>query len=52
MDTKLVKSSKKAVEGSNKAKEGSSKRAASNLEQEDAKRQRIEEENESAKLKR
>nr|GEV87326.1 hypothetical protein [Tanacetum cinerariifolium] len=39
-------------EVSEKAEEGSSKRAASNLEQEDAKRQRIEEENESAELKR
>nr|GEX54427.1 hypothetical protein [Tanacetum cinerariifolium] len=45
MDTKLVK-------GSEKAAEGSSKRAAGKLEQEDAKRQRIEEENEFAKLKR
>nr|GEV82357.1 hypothetical protein [Tanacetum cinerariifolium] len=42
----------KATNGSEKAKEGSSKRAAGNLEQEDAKRQRIDEENESAKLKR
>nr|GFC36547.1 hypothetical protein [Tanacetum cinerariifolium] len=40
------------VNGSEKAKEGSSKTAESNLKQEDAKRQRIEEENESAKLKR
>nr|GEV18406.1 hypothetical protein [Tanacetum cinerariifolium] len=46
------KSSYKAVEGSEKAKEGSSKRAASKLEQGDAKRQMIEEENESAELKR
>nr|GEZ61824.1 hypothetical protein [Tanacetum cinerariifolium] len=52
MDTELVKDSEKATEGSEKAKEGSSKRAASNLEQEDAKRQRLEEENEFAKLKR
>nr|GEZ70924.1 hypothetical protein [Tanacetum cinerariifolium] len=52
MDTKSVKGSDKAVEGSEKAQEGSSKRAAGNLKQEDAKRQRIEEENESAKLKR
>nr|GEX38168.1 hypothetical protein [Tanacetum cinerariifolium] len=52
MDIELVKGSKKAVEGNEKAKEGSSKRAANKLEQEDAKRQRIEEENESAKLKR
>nr|GFA42510.1 hypothetical protein [Tanacetum cinerariifolium] len=44
MDTELVK-------GSEKAAEGSSKRAAGNLEQEDAKRQRIEEDNESAELK-
>nr|GFD31200.1 hypothetical protein [Tanacetum cinerariifolium] len=35
-----------------KAEEGSSKRAAGNLEQEDAKRQMIEEENEFAELKR
>nr|GEV29812.1 hypothetical protein [Tanacetum cinerariifolium] len=52
MDTELVKGSDKAVEDSEKAEEGSSKRAGSNLEQEDAKRQRLEEENESAKLKR
>nr|GEV17899.1 hypothetical protein [Tanacetum cinerariifolium] len=49
---KAVKDSKKAVEGGEKAKKGSSKRAGSNLEQEDAKRQRLEEENEFAKLKR
>nr|GEV48457.1 hypothetical protein [Tanacetum cinerariifolium] len=48
MDTELVKGSEKAAEGSKKAEEGSSKRAGDNLEQEDAKRQRIEEENESA----
>nr|GFA24228.1 hypothetical protein [Tanacetum cinerariifolium] len=41
-----------AVEGSEKAKEGSSKRVADKLEQEDAKRQRLKEENESAELKR
>nr|GEU41796.1 putative ribonuclease H-like domain-containing protein [Tanacetum cinerariifolium] len=52
MDTKLVKDSDKAIEGSKKAKEGSSKRATSNLEQRDAKRERLEEENESAELKR
>nr|GEU75002.1 hypothetical protein [Tanacetum cinerariifolium] len=52
LNAQLVKGSDKAVEGSKKAKEGSSKRAASNLEQGDAKRQRLEEENESAKLKR
>nr|GEY97303.1 hypothetical protein [Tanacetum cinerariifolium] len=59
MDTELVKGSEKAVEGSEKAvegsekaEEGSSKRAGSNLEQEDAKRQRLEEENKSAELKR
>nr|GEW31918.1 MAK10-like protein [Tanacetum cinerariifolium] len=52
MDTELVKGSEKAVEGSKKAQEGGSKRAADKLQQEDAKRQRIEEENESAKLKR
>nr|GEX51160.1 hypothetical protein [Tanacetum cinerariifolium] len=59
MDTELVKDSDKAVkgsdkvvEGSEKAEEDSSKRAGSNLEQEDAKRQRLEEENESAELKR
>nr|GEX63370.1 hypothetical protein [Tanacetum cinerariifolium] len=49
---KAVKSSDKVVESSKKAEEGSSKRAGSNLEQEDAKRQRLEEENESADLKR
>nr|GEU57254.1 hypothetical protein [Tanacetum cinerariifolium] len=37
---------------SEKAKEGSFKRAADNLKQEDAKRQRTKEENESAELKR
>nr|GEW89465.1 putative ribonuclease H-like domain-containing protein [Tanacetum cinerariifolium] len=42
----------KAVEGSENAEEGSSKRARSNLEQEYAKRQRLEEENESVELKR
>nr|GFA81007.1 hypothetical protein [Tanacetum cinerariifolium] len=59
MDTELVKDSEKSAEGSEKVvegseriKEGSSKRAASNLEQGDAKRQRLEEENESAELKR
>nr|GEY87029.1 hypothetical protein [Tanacetum cinerariifolium] len=45
MDIELVK-------GSKKAPKGSSKRARGKLEQEDAKRQRIEEENESAELKR
>nr|GEZ13917.1 hypothetical protein [Tanacetum cinerariifolium] len=52
MDTELVKGSDKAVEGSEKAEEGSSKRVADKLKQEDAKRQRIEEENETAELKR
>nr|GEU48300.1 hypothetical protein [Tanacetum cinerariifolium] len=52
MDTeKKTKGYDKAVEGSEKAKKGSSKRAGSNLEQEDAKRQRIEEENELQNLK-
>nr|GEY61794.1 reverse transcriptase domain-containing protein [Tanacetum cinerariifolium] len=46
------KSSEKTAKGSEKAQESSSKRAADKLEQEDAKRQRIEEENESAELKR
>nr|GEU53975.1 hypothetical protein [Tanacetum cinerariifolium] len=41
-----------ATKGSEKAQEGSSKRAADKLEQEAAKRQRIEEENGSAELKR
>nr|GEW88609.1 RNA-directed DNA polymerase, eukaryota [Tanacetum cinerariifolium] len=45
MDTELVK-------GSEKAAEGSSKRAAGELEQENAKRQRIKEENEFAELNR
>nr|GEY00559.1 hypothetical protein [Tanacetum cinerariifolium] len=45
MDTELVKGSKKATEGS-------SKRVGGKLEKEDAKRHRIEEENESAELKR
>nr|GEU61613.1 hypothetical protein [Tanacetum cinerariifolium] len=52
IDTELEKGSDKAVEDSEKAEEGSSKRAGCNLEQEDAKRQRLEEENESAQLKR
>nr|GEV44854.1 putative ribonuclease H-like domain-containing protein [Tanacetum cinerariifolium] len=47
-----IKCCEKAVEGSEKAEEDSSKREASNLEQEDAKRQRIKEENEYAELKR
>nr|GEY40926.1 hypothetical protein [Tanacetum cinerariifolium] len=45
MDTKLVKGSKKAIEDSSKIARGK-------LEQEDANRQRIEEENESTELKR
>nr|GEY13948.1 hypothetical protein [Tanacetum cinerariifolium] len=45
MDTELVKDSKKAAKGS-------FKRAGGKLEQEDAKRQRIKEENESTELKR
>nr|GEX83098.1 hypothetical protein [Tanacetum cinerariifolium] len=49
---KLVKGSEKAVEGNEKAAECSSKRAGGKLEQEDAKRQRIEEENGSTQLKR
>nr|GEX06090.1 hypothetical protein [Tanacetum cinerariifolium] len=52
MDTELMKGSENPLEGSKKAKEGSSKRAGSNLELEDAKRQRIEKENESLELKR
>nr|GEV40167.1 hypothetical protein [Tanacetum cinerariifolium] len=52
MDTELVNDSDKAVEGSEKAKKGCSKRAAGKLEQGDVKRQRIEEENKFAKLKR
>nr|GEV43901.1 hypothetical protein [Tanacetum cinerariifolium] len=52
MDTELVKGSEKAAEGSEKAEEGNFKRAAGKLEQEDVKRQRLEEENESAELKR
>nr|GEX86021.1 putative reverse transcriptase, RNA-dependent DNA polymerase [Tanacetum cinerariifolium] len=49
---KIRKGGNKAVEGSENSKEGNSKRAGSNLEQEDAKRQRLEEENESVELKR
>nr|GEU40634.1 hypothetical protein [Tanacetum cinerariifolium] len=45
IDTELVK-------GSDKTEEGSSKREVGKLEQGDAKRQRIKEENESAELKR
>nr|GEV08061.1 putative ribonuclease H-like domain-containing protein [Tanacetum cinerariifolium] len=52
-DTKKTgEGSDKAVEGSKKLEEGSSKRVADNLEQENAKRQRIKEENEYAELKR
>nr|GEW75853.1 uncharacterized mitochondrial protein AtMg00810-like [Tanacetum cinerariifolium] len=57
--TKLVKGSEKVaegsdkeVEGSEKSEEGSSKRATWKIKQEDAKRQRLEEENESTDLKR
>nr|GEW82078.1 hypothetical protein [Tanacetum cinerariifolium] len=52
MDTKLVKGSEKVAESSEKAEEGSSKRAAGNLEQKDAKKRRIKEENEFVELKR
>nr|GFB91702.1 hypothetical protein [Tanacetum cinerariifolium] len=52
MHTGLVKGSEKEVEGSEKAEEVSSKRARSNLEQEDGKRKRLKEENESVELKR
>nr|GFB33870.1 hypothetical protein [Tanacetum cinerariifolium] len=52
MDIELVKGKDKAIEGSEKDEQGSSKRAGSNLEQEDAKRQRLEEENETAELKK
>nr|GEX06091.1 hypothetical protein [Tanacetum cinerariifolium] len=52
MDTELMKGSEYPLEGSKKAEEGSSKRAGSNLKLEDAKRQRIEKENESLELKR
>nr|GEV93670.1 hypothetical protein [Tanacetum cinerariifolium] len=45
MDSEVVK-------GSEKAAEGNSKRAGGNLEQEDAKRQRIKEENKSAEHKK
>nr|GEW07423.1 hypothetical protein [Tanacetum cinerariifolium] len=48
-----LKKEENTAEGSEKAQEGTYKRAAGEkLEQEDAKRQRIEEENETAKLKR
>nr|GEW49896.1 hypothetical protein [Tanacetum cinerariifolium] len=43
---------RKFMKGSEKATEGTSKRAGGKLEQKDTKRQRIEEENESAELKR
>nr|GEX16530.1 hypothetical protein [Tanacetum cinerariifolium] len=52
MDIELVKGSEKTAKSSEKAEEGSFKRAAGNLEQEDAKRQRIKEENGSTELKR
>nr|GEU54076.1 uncharacterized mitochondrial protein AtMg00810-like [Tanacetum cinerariifolium] len=47
-----AKNIRKLVKGSEKAAEGSFKRAGSNLEEEDAKKQMIEEENEYAELKR
>nr|GEU58980.1 putative ribonuclease H-like domain-containing protein [Tanacetum cinerariifolium] len=47
-----TKGSDKEVEGNEKAKEVRSKRARSNIEHEYAKRQRLEEENESTELKR
>nr|GEV75905.1 hypothetical protein [Tanacetum cinerariifolium]GEV77875.1 hypothetical protein [Tanacetum cinerariifolium] len=49
---KHIKGNEKPAEGSEKVAEGSSKRGADKLEQKDAKRQRIEEENESAELNR
>nr|GEV47391.1 hypothetical protein [Tanacetum cinerariifolium] len=49
---KTAKGRDKAVEGSKKAEEGSSKKATDKLEQGDSKRQKIEEENETAKIKR
>nr|GEV00043.1 putative ribonuclease H-like domain-containing protein [Tanacetum cinerariifolium] len=52
MDTELVKGSDKAVEDSKKVKKGSSKRVGNNLEQEYAKRQRLEKENETIELKK
>nr|GEV73545.1 hypothetical protein [Tanacetum cinerariifolium] len=48
----IVMQEPKLVKGSKKAIEGSYRRAESKLEQKDAKRQRIEEENESGELKR
>nr|GFD32950.1 hypothetical protein [Tanacetum cinerariifolium] len=52
MDTELEKGSDKVVEDSEKADKGSSEREGSNLEQEDVKRQKLKEDNESAELKR
>nr|GEW27745.1 hypothetical protein [Tanacetum cinerariifolium] len=49
---KLAEGSEQAAEGSERTQEGNSKRATDNLEQKDAKRQRIEERNEYAELKR
>nr|GEV26990.1 hypothetical protein [Tanacetum cinerariifolium] len=52
MDRELEKGSDKEVEDSEKAEEGSSKRAGSNLEQESAKRHKLEKKDDSTKLKR
>nr|GEU84021.1 hypothetical protein [Tanacetum cinerariifolium] len=49
---KEAEGSDKEVEGSEKSEEGSSERVTWKIKQEDAKRQRLEEENESADLKR
>nr|GEW08221.1 retrovirus-related Pol polyprotein from transposon TNT 1-94 [Tanacetum cinerariifolium] len=58
VDYKIYKDGRKSfskiikADGSKKAQEGSSKRAGDKLKQEDAKRKRIEEENETTELKR
>ncbi|GJV52273.1 hypothetical protein Tco_1448014 [Tanacetum coccineum] len=52
MDTELVESSKVRTEGSETKVEGSSKRVGEELEQESSKKQKLEEDKETAKLQR
>ncbi|GJZ14428.1 hypothetical protein Tco_0549658 [Tanacetum coccineum] len=52
MDTELVEGSKVGAEGSETRVEGSSKRAGEELEQESSKKQKLEEDNETAELQR
>ncbi|GKF76654.1 hypothetical protein Tco_0229124 [Tanacetum coccineum] len=52
MDTELVEGSEVRVEGSETRAEGSSKRAGEELKRENAKKQKVDEDREIAKLKR